>query len=94
MSGPALSDSIVPHPTMGSDSLHHLRSSHVSAVIRHLKGRKMFEDDRSYYQRRAEIELKRARESTVHNVVQAHHQLAQAYLEKMASAEPVSADAA
>ncbi|WP_164521370.1 hypothetical protein [Sphingomonas sp. ABOLF] len=60
---------------------------------RHRKGRKMFEDDRSYYQRRAEVELVRAQESTQHSVVRVHYQLAEAYLEKIASTEPIRPDA-
>lgn len=53
----------------------------------------MFEDDRSYYQRRAQVELERAQESTLHSVVRVHYQLAEAYLDKIASIKPVRADA-
>jgi hypothetical protein len=53
----------------------------------------MFEDDRSYYQRRAEVELARAQESTQHSVVRVHYQLAEAYLDKIASTEPIRPDA-
>ncbi|WP_425228870.1 hypothetical protein [Sphingomonas sp.] len=49
----------------------------------------MFEDDRSYYQHRAEVEIERAQSATVPSVVQAHYQLAEAYLGKIAANEPV-----
>jgi hypothetical protein len=52
----------------------------------------MFEDDRSYYQRRAEVELGRAQESRLHSVMRVHYQLAEAYLEKIASTEPIQLD--
>jgi hypothetical protein len=51
------------------------------------------EDDRFYYQHRAEIEIERAQLATVPNVVQAHYQLAEAYLSKLATDEPVKAEA-
>jgi len=53
----------------------------------------MFDDDRSYYQHRAEIELEIAQRATAPEVVRAHHLLAEAYLEKLASAEPARAQA-
>jgi hypothetical protein len=53
----------------------------------------MFEDDRSYYQHRAEIEVERAQTATLPSVVQVHYQLAEAYLGKLATNEPVKADA-
>jgi hypothetical protein len=49
----------------------------------------MSQDDRSYYQRRAEIEGERAQSATVPSVVQAHHQLAEAYRVKLSSNELV-----
>lgn len=45
----------------------------------------MFEDDRSYYQHRAEVEFQRAQTGTMPCVVQGHYRLAQAYLAKLAS---------
>lgn len=45
----------------------------------------MLQDDRSYFQHRAEVEIERAQQATLPSVVQAHHQLAKAYLEKLAS---------
>jgi len=45
----------------------------------------MLKDDRSYYQRRAEVEVERARLATVPHVQQAHHTLAEAYRSKLAS---------
>jgi hypothetical protein len=53
----------------------------------------MFEDDRSYYQHRAEAELDRAQESTLNSVMRVHYELAEAYLEKIALIEPVQLDA-
>lgn len=52
----------------------------------------MFEDDRSYYQHRAAVESERAQEATLPQVVSAHHQLAKAYLDKLAAAEPAAAE--
>lgn len=49
----------------------------------------MSEDDRTYFQRRAEAEIERAQSASQQCVVQAHHQLSQAYLEKIAALEPV-----
>jgi hypothetical protein len=45
----------------------------------------MFEADRSYYQHRAEVELERAQQATLPEVVHAHYRLAEAYLEKLAA---------
>ena len=45
----------------------------------------MFEADRLYYQRRAEVELERAQQATLPEVVSAHYKLAEAYLDKLAS---------
>ena len=53
----------------------------------------MFEDDKSYYQHRAEVELEIAQKATAPEAVKAHHLLAEAYLEKLASAAPTQADA-
>jgi hypothetical protein len=47
----------------------------------------MFEDDRSYYQHRAEVEIERAQQATQPCAVKAHYQLAEAYLDKLASIE-------
>jgi hypothetical protein len=57
------------------------------------KDANMFEDDRSYYQHRAEVEIERAQLATVPNVVQAHYQLAEAYFSKLAPNEPVEVEA-
>ncbi|MDV5825739.1 MULTISPECIES: hypothetical protein [Sphingobium] len=48
----------------------------------------MFEDDLIYYRRRAEAELEQAQRATKPEVVKAHCDLANAYLERVASAEP------
>ncbi len=47
----------------------------------------MVEDDRTYYQRRAEAELERAQQATEPGAVKAHYQLAEAYLGRLASLE-------
>lgn len=51
----------------------------------------MFEDDRAYYQHRAEVETERAQTATLPKVVQAHYLLAEAYLNKVyvSSLDPV-----
>jgi hypothetical protein len=41
----------------------------------------MSDDDISYYRRRAEAELERAQQATKPEVVKAHYELANAYLE-------------
>jgi hypothetical protein len=51
----------------------------------------MFEDDRSYYQHRAEVEVERAQAATLPAVVQVHYHLSEAYLAKLASDEPIQA---
>jgi hypothetical protein len=67
---------------------------HVSVLNRFReKDASMFEDDRSYYQRRAEVEIERAQLATVPSVVQAHYKLAEAYFSKLASDEPVKVKA-
>lgn len=43
----------------------------------------MFEDDGAYYARRAEVELEQAQRATRPEVVQAHYELAQAYLGRL-----------
>jgi len=53
----------------------------------------MLKDDRSYYQHRAEVELECAQKATTPEVVRAHHQLAEAYLERLASSAPSHAKA-
>ena len=53
----------------------------------------MFEDDRSYYQHRAEVELEIAQRATAPEAVKAHHLLAEAYLEKLASTAPARVEA-
>ena len=45
----------------------------------------MFEDDRAYFQHRAEVETEQARKATVPKVVQVHYQLAEAYFDKLAA---------
>ena len=52
----------------------------------------MFEDDRSYFQYRAEMEIEQAQKATLPKVVAAHYQLAEAYLGKIAATEPVMAE--
>lgn len=54
----------------------------------------MFENDLCYFQRRAEEELERAEKATLRCVVRAHHELAEAYLEKVAKITPVRLEAA
>jgi hypothetical protein len=53
----------------------------------------MIEDDRSYYQRRAEAEIERAQEAILPQAVRAHYQLAEAYLERVATAPAVRTEA-
>lgn len=43
----------------------------------------MFEDDSTYYTRRAKAELEQAQRATRPEVVQVHYQLAEAYLERL-----------
>lgn len=47
----------------------------------------MSSDDLSYYRRREEIELARARQAIRPEVVAAHHQLASEYRKRVASVE-------
>ena len=53
----------------------------------------MFEDDRAYYQHRAEVELQCAQKATVPEAVKVHYQLAEAYLGKCGSTVPIQAGA-
>jgi hypothetical protein len=46
---------------------------------------RMLEDDRSYYQHRAEVETERAEQASLPCAVEAHYKLAEAYLDKLAS---------
>ncbi|MBI0533901.1 hypothetical protein D9602_21405 [Sphingomonas sp. TX0522] len=48
----------------------------------------MTEDDVLYFQRRAGAELELAQRATKPEVVAAHHRLAEAYLDRIASVEP------
>lgn len=48
----------------------------------------MFDDDRSYYQHRAEAEIERAERATEPCAVKAHYELAEAYLARVATFEP------
>lgn len=43
----------------------------------------MFKDDRSYYQHRAEVEIRQAQSAIAPSVIRAHQQLAQAYRGKL-----------
>jgi hypothetical protein len=52
----------------------------------------MNDDDRSYYQRRAEVELERAQVATVPKVVRAHFELAEAYLGKLSQGKLPGSD--
>lgn len=45
----------------------------------------MFDDEKFYFQHRAEIEVERAQQATLPSVVSVHYQLAEAYLNKLAS---------
>lgn len=44
-------------------------------------------DDRSYFERRVAAEIERAQQAALPSVVKAHYQLAEAYLDKLASLE-------
>ena len=48
----------------------------------------MSKDDIGYFQRRAEYELESAQQATHPDVVAAHYQLANAYLERIEAASP------
>lgn len=48
----------------------------------------MYENDLNYYRRRAEDELRQAQQATTAKAVKAHCDLADAYLERVAAAEP------
>lgn len=45
------------------------------------------DDDVTYYRRRAETELEKAQQATSPEIVRAHFELANAYLERIAAAE-------
>ena len=47
----------------------------------------MPDDDATYYRRRAETELEKAQQATSPEIVRAHFELANAYLERIAAAE-------
>jgi hypothetical protein len=51
------------------------------------------EDDRSYFQHRAEVEVERAQAAILPSVVRAHYQLAEAYLGKLGTDKPVKVEA-
>lgn len=48
----------------------------------------MPDDDLTYYRHRAEVELEQAQQAKRPEVVLAHYHLAEAYLERIAAAEP------
>ena len=50
----------------------------------------MSNDDIGYYQRRAETELGQAERATSPEVMRAHSELANAYLERIAEVQPVN----
>lgn len=52
----------------------------------------MLERDRDYYARRASAELNQAEQATVPRVVQVHHQLAKAYLDRIEADARVSSE--
>ncbi|MDB5713589.1 MAG: hypothetical protein JWO15_986 [Sphingomonadales bacterium] len=54
----------------------------------------MFQDDRSHYQHRAEIEVARAQKATISAVVQAHYKLVRMHFKKVAVRKPDVAQAA
>ena len=47
----------------------------------------MFEDDRSYYQHRAEVEIERAKQAVEPCAAKAYYELAEACLDKLSSIE-------
>jgi len=49
----------------------------------------MTEDDADYFYRRAEAELEQAQRSTKVEVVRVHFEMANAYLDRVAAAQPV-----
>jgi hypothetical protein len=78
---------------MGGGHFRHVQRSCIGPEPISKEDASMFEDDRSYYQHRAEVEIERAQLATVPSVVQAHYQLAEAYFGKLASDEPVKVEA-
>ncbi len=49
----------------------------------------MREDDVTYFQRRGETEVECAQRASASRAVQAHHRLAEAYLEKVAAVDTI-----
>ena len=43
----------------------------------------MFEDDRTYYRHRAEVEIAQAQRAAMPRAAKSHYQLAEAYLDKL-----------
>ena len=54
--------------------------------------RKMSHDDLEYYERRAEAEIEAAQQARHRAVVQAHYELASAYLDRIHGDEPKSSN--
>ena len=54
----------------------------------------MIEDDKDYYTRRAEAELERAQRAKKPEVVKAHYLIAEAYLERLYTADCESVEKA
>lgn len=50
----------------------------------------MFQEEREYYERRAEAEIELAKAAAHRRVVQAHYELAAAYLDRIHGEEPRS----
>lgn len=48
----------------------------------------MFENNETYYYRRAEAELEQAQQATHPKVVHAHYEMANAYLERLVTEKP------
>lgn len=63
------------------------------SIMNRIERANMFEDDRSYFQHRAEVEIERAQQAELPRAVAVHYQLAEAYLAKLAAFTPVEADA-
>jgi hypothetical protein len=61
----------------------------MNTVITGTRGANMFEDEQSYYQRRAEAEVERAQAATAPAAVRAHYELAEAYFAKLATTERI-----
>lgn len=52
----------------------------------------MTEEDRAYFQRRAEAELELAQQALRPEAVSAHHRLAEAYLERITDDQPLATE--